>query len=423
MGFQTNSSNRILLNFINSEDFFGRILYVDENDLVQEHMLIKYSDLIPGGSYNFDLVGNGELILNFKNESLYIQLSEFMQQNACVMEVFIYKDYKNLQGGEFNKFYFFDYLLFENDIEENTKTRTFKFHTFTTAIESKTIIEHNVGYDFNSIPVDSDGNKIMPENYNKFEWDSDFESMIVFLYDKNLFDPVKKTKGDFHVTIAPERKLRGFGTLGFNVSLTNAPIIILENKQSLLDIRQLAHFFIKDNDPRMHIPEIKYDQSSKKLDITFNFTDIINLQNGLVKDNYTYFKNEVDFSDKLATILVESDAKDDNKFYNNPTPLIPNVWKGIEDISSGPIDKSNVHQTEPLHTIGVSELNKREIINTTSIGIDFKDKEFFKDLNAGQLIEMTDYGSLIDGQYRIEKISCVINETYLSFEIDEMERI
>lgn len=422
MAFLSNNTNRVLLNFISQEDFFGRILYVDGANNVEEFMLIKYNDLLSGGSYNFDYLGNGELDLNWKDPIKYQMLLEFMQGQPCVLEVFIYEDYNNLTSTQFNKFYFFDYYLFEDNPEENKKTRKFKFHSFATAIESKSMAEHSVGYYFPSIPVDSDGNKVLPDDYNKVLFNSSgFNNFINSIYDKNLFNPVKREKGDIQ-TPDSDRKIQGFGNVTITSPINNGkPIYILEDKQDLLSLRTLAlNYLISLGELRIDIPEIKYDQLTKKLNIEFIYNENINLENGLVKDNYTSFKREVDYSVDVSNSLFESTG-DDNFDATQQEPKKPWAWKMNESIGSGSVEEGESGSALQVPTD--SDLIENEPNDSSQITIDFKDKLYFKDIHAGQIVNLSGYGNLVDGQYRITEISCVIEPTYLSYGIDKMERI
>lgn len=411
---------RTLKNFINHADDFGRILYMVGNDL-EIYKPIKYGDLTPGSNFNFTKNSEGVLELIFANEEYFLELVNFMQLNACVVEVFIYENYDTLLSTEYNKFYFFDYFNFTNDVENNTEERILKFKTFTEEIERKTIIEHNVEYDFETFPIDPDTlEPVIPNDFNLFSFNGTITSLMSEIFNDNIFTPVNRLKGEAH-TPDPNRAMKGVGVIALNTSDSITNISLLEPKKSVLEIRSKANDFLKNNgELKVQVIEIKYNQTTKKLDFYFLQNPDINITQDFSQDNYTFFKKEIDFSDDINDVLVES-SSNDNIYYRGFQSPPSNLWKSYETIESGNVDETN--STSQMQTTAESIITKRSAIDLTELDIDFTNYEFFKNLHAGQVITLSGYGEFVDGDYIVDQISCIINETHLSFAIDKMEKL
>lgn len=411
---------RTLKNFINHADDFGRVLYMVGDD-VEIYKPIKYGDLTAGGSFNFTKKSEGVLELTFANEEYFLELVNFMQLNACVIEVFIYENYDSLLSNEYNKFYFFDYFNFTNDIENNTEERRLKFSSFTEIIEKKTIVEHNIEYDFSTFPIDpGTGDAVIPNDFNLFKYYGTIDGLTFEIMIDNIFSPVNRLKGGEHVA-DPNRAMKGFGEVVLNSTDSLVFVDILEPKKSVFEIRSKANDFIKSNgELKVQVIEIKYNQTTKKLDFYFFQNPNINITQDFSQDNYTFFKKEIDFSDDINDVLVESSTPDD-KYYRGFQAPPANLWKSYETIESGNVDEGG--STSQMQTTAESIITKRSAIDLTELDIDFTNYDYFKNLHAGQVITLSGYGELVDGNYIVEQISCIINETHLSFAIDKMEKL
>lgn len=415
-----NTSNRVLKNKVKSNDLFGRLLYMNGSDL-EIAFYIQYGDLKTGSSFNFTKDSGGNLELQFANDTLYLELLDFVQLNACVFEVFIYSNFDDLSNTEFNKFYFFDFFNFTNDIENNKRERILRFGTFSENIEDKAIVEHNIEYDFSTFPIDpGTGDPVIPNDFNLFKYYGTIDGLTFEIMIDNIFSPVNRLKGGEHVA-DPNRAMKGFGEVVLNSTDSLVFVDILEPKKSVFEIRSKANDFIKSNgELKVQVIEIKYNQTTKKLDFYFFQNPNINITQDFSQDNYTFFKKEIDFSDDINDVLVESGTPDD-KYYRGFQSPPSNLWKSYETIESGNVDEGG--STSQMQTTAESIITKRSAIDLTELDIDFTNYDYFKNLHAGQVITLSGYGELVDGNYIVDQISCIINETYLSFAIDKMEKL
>lgn len=55
--------------------------------------------------------------------------------------------------------------------------------------------------------------------------------------------------------------------------------------------------------------------------------------------------------------------------------------------------------------------------------MNIKNAKYFDTLDAHTIIEVKNFGEFYDGQYRVDKISCVVEQTYLSFSLENITKI
>lgn len=415
-----NYSDRVLKNFFNPSDFFGRVLKVSGDDVV-EHTIIRFGDISPGDSYNMNNKGEGTLTLNFANEDLFWELVNLQKTTPICIERFEYKNYLSLGSNEFNLFYFPSKHDYIDNVEANTKTRKITFQTHTSLYEANTISEHNNEYDFETLPLDPNTQQpIIPNDYNMFSWTSTIEGLISELWQDNVINPVNRLKAEAHVLDAT-RKPKGFGTFTPAPSLAQGNIEILVNKQSILKIRDDAYNTLKGRgELQRHIPMIKYNSSTLKLDFYFISTDDYIINKGDSLDTYTYFSQSEDFTNDLIDILVESNQAD-NLYDREVVEVKPYEWKLKEGITSGEVDENGTNST--FDDTAISYAKQQDVIKATNLSIDFREANFFKDIRPAQIITITGYDDLVNGNYIVNQLSAIINNTYVSYNIDDMEEV
>lgn len=416
--------SRLLTNIVNHNDLFGRVLIANlETDDVEFYKFIRYGDIMAGSSFNQSKMSEGTLELVFKDEDLYFDLLNKVQTSPVLIEVFIHDDYDNLTADQYNKFYFFDILSYTDNIADNSKERKLTFGLFSTTIEKNTIGEHTAQYDFADLPVDPDsGQKIIPSDYNKININYEIDFIVFNLLSYAVFHPSDRNKGDFHVA-DNDRRMRGLGTLTAVDSFGEGQAIVrlLEPKQSIFSLREKANNFTYENgENRTQMIEIKYNLATLKLDFYLIINETIEIEKQDTRDNYTFFHKEIDFKEDVVDVLVESGGADD-KFVRKKKPCPPNLWKAYESIESGTVDEDG--GLDAMNGSADATMTGKDPIDTTELDIDFTTREYFKTLHAGQLITLSGFGVMVDGVYRVDQISCVVEQTYLSYAIDKMTKL
>lgn len=412
-------SNRVLKNNVTSDKLFGRFLYVSGDDLIH-HSFIRYGDLKDGSFYNLreDGTGIAELLVN--GEDTYNTWVDLLVNNMAVLEVFIYDNYDTLGVDEYNEFYFLKGYTAESNPGENDETFKIQLGSFGETFFNTTIVEHTKEYDFASIPVDAEsGEKILPDDYNKIAFnDVTIQSVIDRVLNDNLFDCVNRCKGDIHVA-EPTRNIKHIVLADIDPT-TLGNITSCVEKQSLLKL--LDHYkntFRGRGINDWFIFKLKYDATNFVLKLHILLNPAINIVNGLVRDNYTFYKREVDVSTDAVNILVESGANDNNAFNNSYTPK-PHAFKESESLVIGNLEEGET--STAFEDDALSEAGKKDITDKIELDIYFNEMSYFKDINNGQVINLSGYSN-VDGSYVIKQISCLITQTYLDYAIDDMEKL
>lgn len=413
------SSNRVLKNNISNNYLFGRILSVTSGQLTQ-HSFIRYGQIKSDSFFNLrsDSTGDCELIIN--GEELFNELIDVLSNNMAVLEIFIYDDYENLESNEYNEFYFYKGFSVENDPQKFETTFKIQLTSFASTFFSKTYVEHTKEYDFASIPVDVEsGEKIMPDDYNKIVFNNEtIENILIRILNDNLFACVNRCKGDIHVS-EPTRNIKHIILGGVQTTLLGNLTTCVE-KQSLLNLLEhYASSFKGRGINDRYIFKLKYDPILFVLKVYVIINPTINIVNGKVRDNYTFYKREVNVSTDSVNILVESGSNDNNALNNSYNPK-PYAFKENESLVVGNLEEGETSLA--FEDEALSEAGSKEITDNIELDIYFNNLDYFKDINNGQVVNLTGYNN-VNGDYIIKQISCIITQTYLDFAIDDMEKI
>lgn len=425
MAYVSQYSNRLLKNVFEPEKVFGRIIYYnEETDTIETLELCKFKQFKAGTSYYLQDNGLGELKLSFFDIDLYNLIIEKSSQVPLVFQILT-----NDEEPNFGLFYFFQKIVFEHVVEENEFIREIYFLSFASLFEQNTIIEHTKEYVFADLPVDENGQKIIPNDYNTIIYKGlTFKTILGRLWEKNIGDntsiPNNRVKGNVHSTDV-RRKCKGIKRMVVldDVNFPAPPNLITysSEKKSFLEVKEGLSGVLKGQGVYAKpILDFRIDEATQLLEATYKFEDSIILENGEVKDNYTIYKKSIDLSSDITDVLIE-ESGENNIYYRDIIEPKPYQWKNFEGLGSGTLEGGEVASDLRDNLLEIAGAN--EIIDITELMIDFYDKKYFITVRAGQIIELIGYGEEIDGSYLIKQISAVFEDTYVSYGIDSMEKI
>ena len=55
--------------------------------------------------------------------------------------------------------------------------------------------------------------------------------------------------------------------------------------------------------------------------------------------------------------------------------------------------------------------------------MNIKGESYFDSIDTHTIINVKNFGEIFDGEYRIDKISCVVEQTYLSYSLETITKI
>lgn len=410
-----------LKNFFQPTDLFGRFLYSTNGIDIIEYKVITFSDIKAGSNFNFKDDSTGTLNLDFTKENFYWEIYDLCTQYPVIFELFIYKKYTNLGTNEYNLFYFPTKNNFVDN--QNSGERSYVFQMSTVKqYEDNTFVEHNKEYDFDEVPVDPiSGVKLMPNDFNKWRFTGQLSDAIFQMWDENWVNPVNRLKGAHHTT-GDYRKFIGMGTFSV-MPVTQTPIDVLVEKQRLSQLRDFCYNISKGlGEYNRHILEIKYNETTLKLDFYFNYYPPLSIVHDQSADGYSYFSRANDVSNDIVDVLAESAKPDEWGYAHEEVNLKPYDWKRREGLISVPPTENELYATT-FQNAAISHASEFEAIKETNLTIDFAEQDYFKDLKAGQIVTLSGFKQNINGQYQIRQISGVINDSNIGFSVDDMEEL
>lgn len=427
--YNSRYSNRVLKNVIEPEKAFGCFYYYDETlDEILKFREVKFKQFKAGTKYDLNEYGEGVLNLKFNDVNLFNELIEFSILKPLMFQIYLDDEINANIGVRANGlFYFFTKVFFSHDPKENEFIREIDFLSFSSLFENGSIAEHTKEYDYDLLPVDEQGNKIIPEDYNLVTFKSKtFNEIVVRLWHDNLIaTPVNRIKGGFHDEDLTRRVkgVQNFQTTGVG---PEGLITYTSSKKSVLEIRKgIVGVLRGQGEYSLSTLEIKLTPKTGatdkiKLFTNFIFRDPIILENGIIKDNYTFISKEVNQENDLVDILIENNGADDLS-YREKIGVKSFQWKTLEGLGSATVEEGGT--ASDLKDNAREIAGNNEIIDTTNLEIDFNEMEYFVDLLPGMVLEMIGYSGVINGKYLIKKMSCIFEQTHLSYAIDEIERI
>lgn len=412
---------------------FGRLLKYDELAGIVEEFIIYYSDVVAGANYSMissvaENIAFGELELSFNNATKFKRIAELVETTPLAIEVFIHEDYTNLEGLQFNKFYFIDYEYYENNMAELKREFKIKAIDFSGAIENETICEHNVEYD--AFQTDADGNRIEPPNFNMIVFNTTqpyaiYEDMFQF----NVNTPVDRNKGTRHNTEIT-RKPKGIGRLYNLFEFSNDGLSYTSEKKTLFEIRREINQILKNQNDVQQLPNLELKLVGGELQIWLVAKDNIEIDNYINKDRIITQTREKDYRNSVEDALVESDKLDMVSAHKVRTRA--NVWKQKETIESAspdagteesPHGDGSAAYVAPLNTKCDEILGDGTPIDKAELEMNIKGESYFDSIDTHTIIDVKNFGDMFDGQYRIDKISCVVEQTYLSYSLETITKI
>ncbi len=424
--YNSNYSNRVLTNVIDPEGLLGRFMIYDGTNVV-EYKVVRNKEFKAGLTFNELDNSDGVMIMPFTHLSLFDEIIALALEVPVLFEVYIYNQNEIIESGKYNKFYYFDMVNYLNNPLDNELTLEMTFKKFSGIFETNTIAEHTIEYDFNTLPVDDQGAKILPDDYNIVSYKNvSIVQAMTNLWNMNIGSdisiPVNRCKGDFHINDI-DRKVLGIGTLNFVGDIVSETITYTSEKKSILEIREGFAGILRGRDIfEKFVLNTKYNETTQLLDFYFVQNDTIIIDNATqtIKDNFTRLEKEIIISTDLVDILVESTGND-NFSYHDYIGAKPNQWKKLEGLGSASIEEGGTALDMKDNATDIAGNN--DITDNTNLEIFFKEKAYFKDIHAGQIVEISNFGDVVDGVYLIKQISAVYEDSYISYAIDVMERI
>lgn len=402
------------------DKLFGRILTVVNNN-VEEVFLLQFGDIKEGSTFSETSIfknENGKAEIIFKNIDKFNQIISLRKQKPLFLEVFIYENYQNLGFDEFNLFYFLESQTLEEDQEKIDKKVIFS--DWEKSIEKGIIVQHNRFY--STLPVDSDGNTIEPEDFNKIYFTNEYyENILNSIYDRNLINPVAIRKGnDPNTSIDNNRKMKAFGSVIIENPSLNQRISYNCEKKSLFEIRQaLSNMMLSYGKTKVYKTKIKINQNNK-IDLHLIKKTTITINALIQKFQYNFFKNSFSKEKDKNYAIVESDAAD--FIYSTKLNVKNFEFRNNEQIEKMGLDEEASDKTFPLKDKAEEILrnNKEEELN--ELGLDYDD--YFKSVIPQNIISLSNFkNNNINGDYIIHSVSGIVNQTYIDFSIDELEKI
>lgn len=416
---------------IDSFNEFGRVIFPNDSGELEELHRLKYGDIVSGAEYTAtSIVGEsiefGEIKLQYKNEDKYNQLLEALRVKPLAIEVFLYEN-EILEENQYNLFYFLEENSEENNFSQHERIKNIKGYAFEKAIEDNTVVEHTVEY--TTIKTDDQGNPIEPKNFNKVSYSGKTGDIIYRVYQDNLISPVPRNKGKAHSGIDTTRKIKGFDYFEYLASdIWGTNQDYLDEKKTLLEMRRQLYQVEKRTN--YFLPNIRLKIINNRFVIRYKFTNTIVIDREEESNKAIYFKKEESFSNSKNDVLVESDKVD--FCFIRKTRDRPNHWKIKEKIGTNSPDEGSDDNpilpcTEPyiapLKRKADEELGNGTPKKTIEIEIDLSSYEYFKTIDPHQIIRVENYDNDYNGSYRVDKISAVVEQTYVSYSLEKLTKL
>lgn len=411
---------------------FGRLVKFDEALGIVDVFTIYYADIRAGTNFTSissvaETVGFGELELNFENSNKFKQVVDLIDISPLAIEVYIHDDYSNLDINQFNKWYFIDYDFYEKNTAKNKLDMKIKAIDFAGAIEDKTICEHNIEY--TSISTDADGNPIEPPNFNLIVYENTTSYFIYSdLFRFNIVLPINRNKGGTHITEL-SRKPKGIGDLMTNLNLGEF-FAYTSEKKSLFTIRRELNQILKNQQDIQNLPNLELKLEDGVFNVYLKINDEIMIDNFINQDRVITQSREKNNRNSIEDALVESDKVDLVSVHK--VRERPNMWKQKEALESASPNEGTEEvenpPTSPLYREPLASKTDEVLGNGTPVDkaeleMNIKNAKYFDTLDAHTIIEVKNFGEFYDGQYRVDKISCVVEQTYLSFSLENITKI
>jgi hypothetical protein len=421
-------------------DLFCRARFFNvANDKVEDLVFINYGDLQAGSNYSLSSIfsdENSTCELDFLNEAKFNIIKKKLEVAPILIEVFENIDYEELGSSRFNPIYFVEnvsVVIEKNNGNEDLKTLKLMGIAGPEVLLKTTICNDNIANV--KITVDADGNKVEPPNFNKIVFtEKTLKSILEELFKMNITSPNFLSKGKGGATgLDSTRAPAGLSSVIFSDEPSISIDLVSEKKDLFTIVKDLYNICRSKSDiedyPYIYLGFDYASNDGFKYDLIFYKNNAVVLDKIYNSDLIKFQETKYNFENSTNSAFAESDKLD--YAFASKKRARPNFWKLKEKIESSspnegteekPILETDEKYIAPLNDKCDEVLSNGTPINETEIEMLFKNKKLFTELHPQQILELINFGDL-DGKFRIDKISAVVESTYTSYSLEKITKI
>lgn len=375
-----------------------------------------------------------ELIVKLKNYELFEELLNIYNESGLVFERVIHKE-ANYQENKFNKIFFINKINFKSS-EFNYEITGLDWKHF----ESKKIVNHNVFFNNLTLPVDEDGDKYFPEEFNKYRNNTQNQTnLIKDILKRSILEPFYNVKGnDPREIYTATNGINLFSKFYWlndiiveDYGISNDKIYtFLKEKASVTGFKSDIYNFYGINNFCVH--RVESELSNDNLTLFYKKNNNIIIDNFYNEDKLIDFTFEIDDQNLVNESFSESSSDDFlGAQYSNNSLQNTNSFQNIKIGRLGTGEPLSVSIAEENNSDWFNFLNSKneELINSNitkksySLEIEFRDKYFLKDFDVCDIIELVNFEEIINGRYLIKSISEIIEDNYITYAIEDMQKL
>lgn len=408
---------------LQSDVLVAKVYYLEDD------FLVFYKNLelgvLKSVKMSLNYIKGDELTVEFETYSVYKEFFDLSRERDIAIQIMVYDeeelDDETTPTSKYNNIFFVSKKSISEKVDGDSTYQLFG-KDWKGFIEYRRFLTHTVFYEPEEIPVEN-GEKKYPDDFNKIKFgDIFFQDQLRYFYENDIFDPYFLAKGSKPLKTDEHRQIGIL--LGTELTINEDRFDIyntLQERKTLGDYKEAYYKTAFDNgNYTVARVDTKLQKvvDGYKIRVAYNPRTNHQISNEFGNDDVSEATYDIDANEYYNSIYVESGKEDfiSTHYQKRGT----NEITTYEFFETSQEDGGNTTSMSNYAKQLMSEKMKKV---TRTAMIYFAKKDYLKDVKIGDIVEMTDFNDLLNGEFIISKLTMVIENNTVDFSIDEMIEI